>query len=64
MNEIQLAHLMDEIPSLDEKLKNIKKHMLARRFQQQILDENALRRKLTKMLETMDAHEKMTGEAA
>ena len=58
MNEIQLAHLMDEIPSLDEKLRNIKSHMLAKRFQQQILDERVLRRKLTKMLETMDAHEK------
>ena len=58
MNEIQLAHLMDEIPSLDEKLRNIKSHMLAKRFQQQILDEHVLRRKLTKMLETMDAHEK------
>ena len=58
MNEIQLAHLMDEIPSLDEKLRNIKSHMLAKRFQQQILDEHVLRRKLTQMLKTMDAHEK------
>lgn len=58
MNEIQLAHLMDEIPSLDEKLRNIKSHMLAKRFQQQILDERVLRRKLTQMLKTMDAHEK------
>lgn len=58
MNEIQLAHLMDEIPSLDKTLLNIKNHMLAKRFQQQILDEHVLRRKLTQMLETMDAHEK------
>ena len=58
MNEIQLAHLMDEIPSLDKTLLDIKSHMLAGRFQQQILDERVLRRKLTKMLETMDAHEK------
>ena len=58
MNEIQLAHLMDEIPSLDKTLLDIKSHMLARRFQQQILDERVLRRKLTQMLKTMDAHEK------
>lgn len=58
MNEIQLARLMAEIPSLDETLLNIKSNMLAGRFQQQILDERVLRRKLTKMLETMDTHEK------
>lgn len=58
MNEIQLARLMAEIPSLDKTLLNIKSHMLAGRFQQQILDERVLRRKLTQMLETMDTHEK------
>lgn len=58
MNEIQLARLMAEIPSLDETLLNIKSNMLAGRFPEQILDENVLRRKLTKMLETMDTREK------
>ena len=58
MNEIQLAHLMDEIPSLDKTLLDIKKHMLAKRFPEQVLDEYVLRRKLIKMLKTMDAHEK------
>lgn len=58
MNEIQLAHLMDEISSLDETLLNIKNNMLAGRFPEQVLDEHTLRRKLTKMLETMDACEK------
>ena len=58
MNEIQLARLMAEIPSLEETLLNIKSNMLAKRFQQQILDEHVLRRKLTQMLKTMDAHEK------
>ena len=58
MNEIQLARLMAEIPSLDKTLLDIKSHMLAGRFPEQILDENILRRKLTKMIETMDAHEK------
>lgn len=58
MNEIQLAHLLDEIPSLDKTLLNIKSHMLAGRFPEQVLDEHVLRRKLNKMLETMDAHKK------
>ena len=57
MNEIQLARLMAEIPNLDKTLLDIKSHMLAGRFQQQILDERVLRRKLTKMLETMDTRE-------
>lgn len=58
MNEMQLARLMAEIPSIDETLLNIKSHMLAGRFREQVLDEHVLRRKLTKMIETMDAHEK------
>ena len=58
MNEIQLARLMAEIPSLEETLLNIKSNMLAGRFPEQVLDEYVLRRKLTQMLKTMDAHEK------
>lgn len=58
MNEIQLAHLMDEIPSLDKTLLDIKDHMLACRIREQVLDERVLRRKLTKMLETMDDRDK------
>lgn len=61
MNEIQLAHLMDEIPSLYKTLLDIKDHMLACRIREQVLDERVLRRKLTQMLATMDACEKKGG---
>lgn len=57
MNEIQLAHLMAEMNCAEQTLLNIKSHMLAGRFPEQVLDERVLRRKLTKMLETMDTRE-------
>lgn len=58
INELQLARLMAEIPSLDKTLLDIKDHMLAGRIREQVLDEHVLHRKLTKMLETMDNREK------